>query len=292
MSKKVLITGATGNIGSQLVPILAANQGLNVVAFIRDPEKAAPLEAAGAEVVFGTFEDEGSVQKAVEGVDTLVLINHPNPNAAEQASTVLKAAKQAGVRKVVRVSALKASLDGPTDNTRLHGRTDNEIQASGLTYTILRPHFFMQNIFMSAQSIAADGNFYYGMGDGKLGMIDVRDIVDCTAQAVLSDEFDNQIFNPTGPESISFYDVANQLSAALGKQVNYVPVPVEAVEQSMREMGMGDWFPVVMRDYSKAYSENWGDYTNNDVERITGHPARSFEAFANEIFVPALAQSA
>ncbi|MCK4897710.1 MAG: NAD(P)H-binding protein, partial [Anaerolineales bacterium] len=70
MSKKVLITGATGNIGSQLVPILAANQNLNVVAFIRDPEKAAPLEAAGAEVTFGTFEDEGSVQKAVEGVDT------------------------------------------------------------------------------------------------------------------------------------------------------------------------------------------------------------------------------
>ena len=273
MAKKLLVTGATGNIGSQLVSILAANQDIEVRAFIRDPKKAAPLEAAGAEVVFGTFEDEASIQKAVEGIDTLVLITAPNPNAAEQASTALKAAKQAGVRKVVRISALKASLDGPTENTRLHGQTDREIQASGLTYIILRPHFFMQNIFMSAQSIAAEGNLYYGMGDGKLGMIDVRDVVDCAAQAVLSDEFDDQVLNPTGPESISFYEVADKLSAALGKQVNYVPVPPEAVEQSLRQMNMGDWFPVVMRDYSKAYNENWGDFTTSDVETLTGHPA-------------------
>jgi uncharacterized protein YbjT (DUF2867 family) len=284
------VTGATGNIGSQLVPRLAAHDGFEVRAFVRDEAKAANLKAGGAELAVGTFENEGSVRAAVAGVDTVVLITAPNPNAADQAITVLNAAKAAGVRKIVRISALKASVDGPTDNTRQHGRTDDAIQSSGLTYVILRPHFFMQNLFFAAQTVASDGNMYWGMGDGKLGMIDVRDIVDCVEQCVVSDAYDNQVFTPTGPESISFQDGAESLTEIMGKQVNYVPVPLEAVEQSIREMGMGDWFAKVMRDYSKAYSENWGDFATDDVQRITGQPARSFDAFAREVFVPVLGQ--
>ena len=290
-NNKILVTGATGNIGSQLVPMLAAGDNIDVRVFVRSEAKAAPLTEAGAEAVIGVFEDAEAVRAAVDGIDTVVLITAPNPDAADQASAVINAAKEAGVRKIVRMSAINAGVDGPTENTRLHGKTDSEIQASGLTYVILRPHFFMQNLFLGAQTIAGDGNMYWGMGDGKLGMIDVRDIVDTLAGAVLSDEFDNQIFSPTGPESISFHEIAATLTDALGNPVNYIPVSLDAVEQTLLEMGMGDWFPKVMRDYSKAYSENWGDYTTDDVQRIAGHPARSFETFASEIFAPALAQS-
>ena len=288
MAERVLVTGATGNIGSQLVTGLTKYGDINVSAFVRDEGKAATLKEAGAELAVGTFEDPGAVRSAVDGVDTIVLITAPNPNAADQASGVLAASKDAGVRKVVRISALKASTDGPTDNTRQHGRTDDEIRSSGLTYTILRPHFFMQNVFMSAQSIASEGKMYWGMGDGKLGMIDVRDIVDCAVKCVRSDEYDNQILNLTGPESISFHDVANSLADGLQRPVNYVPVPVEAVEQCLHDMGMGDWFPVVMRDYSDAYSNSWGDFVTADVERVTGHPARSIDVFTREVFAPAL----
>ena len=203
MTKKVLVTGATGNIGSQLVPRLTAHNDLEVHALVRDEAKAAGLKEAGAELVVGTFEDDQAVRAAVDSVDTVVLITAPNPNAADQAVAVLNAAKAAGVRKIVRVSALKAAVDGPTDNTRQHGRTDAAIQSSGLTYVILRPHFFMQNLFFAAQTIASDGNMYWGMGDGKLGMIDVRDIVDCLEPCVVSDKYDNQVFTPTGPESIT-----------------------------------------------------------------------------------------
>ena len=289
MTKNVLVTGATGNIGSELVRRLAAHDDIQVRVLVRDAEKAAPLKEAGAELSVGTFEDAQSVRAAVQGIDTVALITATNPNAADQVIAVLTAAKEAGVRKIVRISALKAAVDGPTDNTRQHGLADKAILASGLTYVILRPHFFMQNVFMSAQSVAGDGNMYWGMGDGKLGMIDVRDIVDCAEQSVLSDAFDNQILTPSGPESISFYDVADSLTKILGRPVTYVPVPLEAVAQSIRDMGAGDWFAQVMRDYSKAYGEGWGDYTTDDVERLTGIPARSFETFAREIFVPALA---
>jgi uncharacterized protein YbjT (DUF2867 family) len=287
--KKVLVTGATGKIGSQVVPRLAAYDETAVRAFVRNAEKAAPLITSGAELALGTFEDAQAVRSAVEGIDAVVLITLQNPNAAEQAGAVLSAATEAGVRKIVRISVFKAAINGPTDVTRLHGRTDTEIQASGLTYTILRPCFFMQNLFfMAARSIAGDGKLYFGTGDAKLGMIDLRDIVDCAVQSVVSDAYDNQVFTLTGPEAISFHDIADRLSNILERPIRYVAVPPEAVEQSIRAMGMGDWYAQVMRDLCKAYRENWGDVTTDDVARIAGHAPRSFDAFTREVFAPAL----
>lgn len=284
---KLLVTGATGNIGTLLIPRLANHHDIEIRAFVRDEAKAKPLQAAGASLVVGAFEDETAVQQAVADIDTVVLITSPNENAAKQANAVLAAAKQANVRKIVRISVTKAALDGPSDNVRQHGRVDNEIQASGLTYVILRPHFFMQNIFMAAESIANDGNMYWGMGDGKLGLIDVRDIVDCIENVVLSNEHDNRIYTLTGPESISFHAIAARLGQALNRTINYIPVPLDAVEQSLLDMGMGDWFARVFRDYSDAYSQNWGDLVTNDVQKITGHPARSIDAFGSEVLAHA-----
>jgi uncharacterized protein YbjT (DUF2867 family) len=199
---------------------------------------------------------------------------------------------EAGVRKIVRISVFKAAIDGPTDVTRLHGRTDTEIQASGLTYIILRPCFFMQNLFfVAARSIASEGKLYFGTGDGKLGMVDLRDIADCAVQSVVSDAYDNQTFTLTGPEAISFHDIADRLSNILGRPVQYVAVPPEAVEQSIRAIGMGDWYAQVMRDLCKAYRENWGDVSTDDVARIAGHTPRSFDVFTREVFAPALSMA-
>jgi uncharacterized protein YbjT (DUF2867 family) len=287
--KTVLVTGATGKIGSRLVPRLAARRDVAVRALARSAEKGAPLRAAGAQVVSGTLEDARAVRAALDGVDTLVLVTASAPAAADQASAVLTAAKEAGVRKVVRVSVFKAGLDAPTAVARLHGRTDAEIQTSGLTYTILRPPFFMQNLLvMSARAVAGEGKLYFGTGAGRLGMIDLRDAADCAEYATVSSAHDDQVFTLTGPESISFHDVADRLTHALGRPVEYVPVTPEAVEQSIRALGMGDWYAQVMRDYCRAYSENWGDVVTDGVERMTGRPARSFDTFARELLAPAL----
>ena len=197
--------------------------------------------------------------------DTLVLITPANPNAADQAGLVLEPAKAAGVRKIVRVSVFKAAVDGPTAVTRLHGRADAEIQAAGLRYVILRPPFFMQNLFFTAvTSIASMGGLFFGTGDGKIGMLDLRDIVDCAEQSVVNDTYDNQIFTLTGPEAISFHDIANRLTTILERPIQYIPVSPESVEQSIRALGMGAWYARVMRDLCVAYSEHWGDITTDE----------------------------
>jgi uncharacterized protein YbjT (DUF2867 family) len=287
--RRVLVSGATGKIGSQLVPRLAGYPDISVRAFARNAGKATPLLASGAELAIGALEDRSAVRAAMDGIDTLVLITAASPLAAGQASAVLEAAVEAGVRKVVRISVFKAAVDGPTDVTRQHGRSDAEIQASGLRYIILRPPFFMQNLCpMAAPSIARDGKLYFGTGEGKLAMIDLRDIVDCAEQCVISDAYDNQVFTLTGPESISFGNIARRLTEILGRPVQYVPIPPEAVQQSIRAMDMGEWYAQVMRDLCRAYREGWGDLTTDSVTRISGHSPRSFDAFARDIFVRAL----
>ncbi len=287
--KRLLVTGATGRIGSRLVPRLARHHDIAIRAFVRSAEKAAPLLASGAELVLGHLEDPRSVRSAMDGIDTVVLITPATPYAAGQASSVLTAAKAAGVRKIVRISVFKAGVDGPAAITRLHGSTDPEIQESGLTYTILRPPFFMQNLLLvAADSIAREGRLYFGIGYGKLGMIDLRDIVDCVEACVVSDVHDNQVFTLTGPESIGFHHIASRLSDVLGRPVQYIPVPPEAVAQSIRAMGMGEWYAQVMHDLCRAYSENWGNLITDSVSSLTGRAPRSFDVFAREVMAPAI----
>jgi uncharacterized protein YbjT (DUF2867 family) len=287
--KRVLVTGATGKIGSRMIPRLASRPDIAVRALVRSREKAELLVAAGAELAFGSFEERGSVLFAMQEVDTLVLITAAGPAAADHAGVALAAAREAGVRKIVRVSVFNAARGGPADVTRQHGHTDAQIRSSGLTYTILRPPFFMQNLcFLAARSIAKEGRLYFGTGDGRLSLIDLRDVVDCAEEVVVSDASNNKTFTLTGPESISFHDVAERLSMIMGRTVRYVPVSPEVVEQSIRAMGRGDWYARVMRDLCRAYSENWGDVVTGDVALITGHRPRSVDVFACEILLPAL----
>lgn len=289
MSQRILVTGATGSIGTQLVKKLARKEGITVRAFVRDAKKAAPLEKAGAEIAIGHFDDPGSIRTAMKNADTVILIAPAGPHAAEQNANVIKIAKESSVTKVVRISALRASTDGPTENTRLHARSDDELKAAGLKYVILRPNYFMQNLFMLLGSINKESALYAGFGDASFGMIDLRDVVDCAALAAVSKRFDDQIIELSGPESVSFHEVARVLSDVAGRTIRYVPVAPERVKESMLRAGLDEWISTLMRDYSQAFSGGWGDYVTENVEQMTGHKPRSVEQFVNEVLAPALA---
>ena len=156
------------------------------------------------------------------------------------------------------------------------------LKASGLRYNIIKPHFFMQNTMMAAQTVASEGAVYIPMKDGKTGMIDVRDIVDVAVKVLTEDGHEGQTYTPTGPASISFHDVAAAHSKALGKQANYVDVPLEAAREGMISMGMSEWLADAMGEYFQAYNEGYGDFTTPDVDKLTGHAARSYETFASD----------
>lgn len=290
MAKSITVTGATGNIGSLVVATLL-EKGTRVKALVRDPSKAEELRKSGVEIVEGEFTDAEAVRKVMEGADSALLIAPPNPDAVKQMSALIAAAKKSGNPHVVRISAIGAAVDAPTDNGRLHYQSDTELADSGLPHTILRPHFFMQNLLMSVPTISAQGQMYWGMGDGKLGLIDVRDVADAAAKILLDGGHEGKIYTPTGPESISFHDMSGIIGQAIGKEVTYTPVSLDTVKQSIIEMGWGEWGGQIMSDYSKAYSEGWGDFVNDDVETITGNKPRSLEQFAKEVMAHAFQEA-
>lgn len=275
---KVLVTGATGNTGSALVPALR-NAGVDVRVFVRDESKAQPLKDVGAEIVVGDLDQPETIGPAVEGVDKIYLLTWNGPTQLQQAENVLKAAKRAGNPHIVR-----HSMWGPEKSRIIKQgyQIEEAVKSSGLPWTLLKPTFFMQNTMMAAQTIASDGVIYWDMKDGKLGMIDVPDIVDVAVAVLTGSGHEGKSYILTGPAAISFHEVAATFSKVLGKDVKYVSVPGEAALQSMVGMGFPEWIAKGYVELSEGFSENFANSATDNVATLTGHPARSFEQFARD----------
>jgi uncharacterized protein YbjT (DUF2867 family) len=284
MTRTVLITGATGQVSGALIRALAGASDSKLRALVRDPSKGAALQRQGIEVAVGDLDEPESLPAAFDGVSDLWLLNAVSPRQPENSMNAVWAAKRAGVERVVRMSAIGAAHDAPTRNGRLHALSDAELAASGMMWTVLRPHFFMQNLLMVAPSIAQQGAFYWDMGEGKLGMIDVRDIGDFAARVLMSPpaQHHGKTYTLTGPASISMREVAAQLGQGIEKPVSYVAVPHEAARQGMLQNGMPAWVANLLVEYGTAYTENWGNFTTPHIQELLGRPARSVLDFARD----------
>ncbi len=198
------------------------------------------------------------------------------------ASNAIAAAKQSGNPHVVNLSVARATLDHPSRFGREHGETDNELIESGLPYTFVRGIYFMQNTLAAAQTVASQGTIYMPMQNGKVGMIDARDLAEAVAMVLTSDGHEGKSYLLTGPASIYIPDVAETLSRILGKEVKYVNVPPEAAKEAMLGGGMPDWIADGIIETAGALSEGLGDYTTDDFEKLTGHQANSYRTFARD----------
>lgn len=281
MSKTILITGATGNISSGIISRLKGSQGC-LLALVRNPDKAKELERAGVEVRVGDLNKPWTLGAAFEGADTVWILTPAGPRAPEQSSNALWAARNAGVKYVVRMSAIGAAHDAPTINSRLHGLSDAELIASGIPYTIVKPHFFMQNLLMAAEGIAQQGVMYLPLADSRMGLIDSRDIAEFAAQVLTTAGHEGKTYTLTGPASVTMHQAAAAIGDAIGKQVRYEPVPLEAARQSMLQTGMDEWTVNLLCDYFAAYSTNWGDLVTDDFQHVVGKVPRSIAEFASD----------
>ncbi|QXJ19582.1 NAD(P)H-binding protein [Actinomadura graeca] len=281
MPRTVLITGATGTVSTALMGALEGT-GVGLRALVRDGSAAAAARERGAEVVVGDLGDPRSLPPAFEGVQDVWLLTPNGPRAPEYALSAVRAARRAGAERLVRLSAVGAAHDAPNRSGRLHALADRETERCGLRWTILRPHWFMQNLLGEAGDIAATGTFSLNMGAARIGMVDVRDVADCAARVLLDapDRHHGRIYTLTGPRSLTFGEAAAELGAALGRPVAYRAVGDDVKRAALLGLGVTEWIVDMLEEYARAYAGGWGDLTTGTVAGLLGRPPRDVADFA------------
>jgi uncharacterized protein YbjT (DUF2867 family) len=274
-----LITGASGHIGRELIHLLH-DKGLEFRVLIPAEAGAAELEQAGVEIVSCDFADLKHLAGAMKKVERLFLASPPSPEQATRQGLLVKAAQKAHVQHVIKLSAHGATSDAPSRIARWHAQTERQIEDSGLDFTFLRPHYVMQNLLKFEHVITIENAFYAPMGQGRVSMVDARDIAGVAAAVLRGNGDTGRAYEITGPEALSFEDVANKLSAVRKRQVTYVDIPPERAREGMLRAGTPDWLADAILELYAEYRGGAGEQVTEVVESLTDQRPRSFDEFA------------
>jgi uncharacterized protein YbjT (DUF2867 family) len=277
----ILITGATGTVGSEVVKRLSA-EGVSVRAVTRDPRKAGMIRLPHVEVAKGDLEDADSILRACAGVDRAFLLTNSTERAGEQQVTFTRIAQRSGVRHVVKLSQLHADASSPGRFLRYHAAVEAAIRASGLTFTFLRPNLYMQGLLNFRQSIRQKSAFFAAAGDARISAVDVRDLADVAVAALTTSQHDNKIYSLTGPAVLTFAEMASQLSRAVGRTITYVDVPPEAMRIALADLGFPAWQADGLLEEFAMYRRGEAAGVEPGVREVLGRPPRAFDEFARD----------
>lgn len=278
MSNKILVTGATGNIGSALVQELKASDS-DFAVMTSKPG----VTIAGVETRHGDFESVASLTAAFNGIDTLFLLFPLVENKVDLAKYAAEAAKAAGVKHIVRSSGAGADSASTFALPKLQGEIDDVLAATGIPTTFVRPAGFMQNYVTYQSQAIKDGAIYMADGGQAQSLIDARDIAAVAARVLTNpNAHAGKAYTLTGGEAFTGEQAAATISAALGKPVKHVSVPTEAAVATMNQWGMPPFIVNVMDSLNKIVSAGYASGVSPDVEIILGRKPRTFAAFVNE----------
>jgi uncharacterized protein YbjT (DUF2867 family) len=270
----ILVTGATGNVGSAAVRLLAGRHPVR--ALVRDPSR---VPGRNVEIVTGDFDRPDTLDAAMGGVDTVLLVS---PAVPAQEIAVIDSAVRQGVSHIVKVTS-KASADSPVDRRRGQAQIEAHLETTGLAYTLLRSNAYMQNLLALAPMIRQTGGFVMSAGDGQVGMIDARDVAAVAAAvAAAPKEHAGQTYWLTGPSLISYADVARELSAALGHAVGYRRISPAEHRAAMIAAGVPESVATSNAQAFGLIAEGDAAWLSDDVKSITGTPPRPLRSFITD----------
>jgi uncharacterized protein YbjT (DUF2867 family) len=277
----ILVTGATGNVGSQVVSELR-RRGAPVRAFVRDRDSAAARLGDDVELAVGDFEDSTSIQRALRGADRVFLSSADGPRKVEHEAAVIDACAATGVELLVKASTLDADPASPLPALAWNGRSEANLRRSGVSWTVLASAFYMTNLLAAAEQVRADGKLLAPAGDGALGMIDPLDVGAVAAAVLTTAGHAGHRYRLTGPEAITYQRVAQELSRATGAPVEYTDVPADAARQGMTASGMPEWLVEQLVGAFRGIRAGDLAQVTGTVEELTGRPARTFAEFAHD----------
>jgi uncharacterized protein YbjT (DUF2867 family) len=287
----IVVTGATWQAGSEVARALAARGG-RVRAFVRDPGAARRKLGENVDLAAGDLADPRSVRAALDGADTLFLSCADDPRRVGWETSAIDTALAAGARRIVKLSAVGAEPGSPVAFWDWHGQVEQHLRASGTGWVILRSSWFMSNLLAAAAQVAAEGRLYAPAGQARVAMIDPRDVGAAAAAVSSSPGHEGRTYLVTGPEAITFTEVAAGLSAAVGRGIEFTDIPGEAAEQAMIAGGLPAFAAGQIVRIFAQLRQGADRRVTATVQALTGSAPRDFAAFARDharLFAPAAA---
>lgn len=273
----ILVTGATGTIGRKLVRQLQLSSS-PFRALVRSEDKG---KALGCDYAVGDFDQPSTLAAALEGVDALFLNGPAGEALVRQQTAAIEQARAAGVKRIIKVSSRGADVNASNVIGRVHGQVERVLAESGVSWSVLRPGTFMQNLLRTAGTVRNTSKIFGAYKDGRIAFVDCEDIAAC-GLALLHDkghDHNGQTYTLSGPEAVSYYQIADKLAQQLGKPVSYVDLPAEQMVASLKSNGMPAGFAEMMVALMVQFSTGAGANVTPAISQLLGRPARSIDQF-------------
>ena len=274
----ILITGATGPTGADIARLLAPRGDVRVL--LRDPAKSAGFD--GCEVAIGDLSKPHTLSSALEGVDKVLLISPLAESMAELQGKLITAAKQAGVKHLVRISSAAADVASPRRIGRWHGECDRLAETSGIPFTHVRACNFMQNLLSFANEIASTGGFSAPMADGKIRLVERRDVAAVAAAVLTGAGHEGRAYVVTGDDLLGYDEVAAIIGRVIGREVQFRDITPVQAHAGFLDAGMPPWRAdemLLLYDYLRR---SGNCFLTGSVQKITGRAPRRFEDYVRE----------
>ncbi len=281
MTTTILVTGATGTIGSQVVQALKGQSDVKVRVGVRNAAKADKLKGGNVEAVDFEYNKPELVDAAVKGAQKLFLVTPFDQDQVNLAVKLVDAAKAAGVQHIVKLSAMGTDFEPGIQLARWHRTVERYIAGSGVKYTFLRPNNFMEN-FINYYPPAKDGNIYLPFGQGAVSWVAGADVAAVAAAALTRPGLENQASVITGAEALTITQVAAILGEVSGRKIQYVDVPEAAARKAMLDMGMPAWMVDGMMELHGIDKAGYASAVADTVQKLTGRAPISFAQFAQQ----------
>lgn len=284
----ILVTGATGQLGGIVVENLLKNTAANEIAvLVRDENKAADLKAKGVEIRVGTYFDEASLAKALQGIDKLLLISSNDFNdRIGQHKNVVDAAKNAGVKHIFYTGVTMKDIETSPLKPLLadHYQTEDYIKASGLTYTFLQNSLYFEVVPMFVGAGVLETGIFFPAGEGKVAFAARQDLGEATATILSSEGHENKTYNLTGSEAYSFADIAAELSALTGKTVAYTSPEPAAFEGMLKQFGLPEGIVVMSVLFAAGIKNNDFSSPSGTLEQFLGRKTTDLKTFLHATY--------
>jgi uncharacterized protein YbjT (DUF2867 family) len=272
----ILVSGATGRIGSVLVKLLLA-KGAQIRAIVHSGDKAAALPSV-VETVAGDFTKPESLRPALDGVDHAFLLTPPVEQAAEWQSNFVRVAKEAGVAHVVKLSILGADPFSNSRFQRSHGEGEKALEESEMGWTHLRANFFMQ----TALQYLKDDALYSLAGEGRISVVDLRDVAAVATVVLTAPGHEGRVYEITGPEALTHAEMAERLSKALHRKITVTNLDFEQARAMMAGGGFAAWNIDGILELQRWFQSGAAAGVTDVVGRVWTREARLFGKFVEE----------